>query len=143
MIKSTQITSKLKLTLFSFMAAMGLSLAAITPASAHLGSSVACGVPPWTSTSIKSSSWGCGQAGRDTANHARILVNVGDRVHDHSCVYTYVQTTTASWHNVGVTSCTEGGQTGNIWVNESSTITGARIYRFSPYGNNYLTLQTW
>lgn len=113
-------------------------------ASAHELASVTCGVSPLPGAPpVHQTTWGCGYAGRDIYNNYRALINVGDRRHDHSCVYSYLSTNAATWHDVGVTSCTEGGQSGAVYRTENSIIRGARMYRFSPYGNNYQTLGTW
>ncbi len=103
----------------------------IPAASAHEGSTLTCQAS--TNFPRSFSTWGCGWAGADANT---LQANFDDRKHDHSCVYLYVKLN-GSWYSTGASSC---GSPTAFNKGYSSEPQGARLYRFSPYGNNYLTL---
>lgn len=124
------------------LAALLIGIVAPLRTEAHQGSSVACGVN--YTPALKYSSWGCGWGTRLTHTPQTFSYNIGDRRHDHSCVYLWYVADGGSWGSTGRSSCVTGGASSGSFTDPGGKeILGTRIYRFSPYGNNYLTLSIY
>lgn len=111
------------------------------PASAHLGSSGTCQASTVSgSPGIRYADWGCGSAKPNGTTSFNFSID--DRQHDHSCVYVRISVTgSSSWFApTSETSAISSCGSPNTRGLGNDNVDGIRIYRWSPYGNNYRTL---
>lgn len=118
--------------LIALLLSVGVQLAVLGGStSAHQGSPGTCSMPGGIWIQPRTASWGCGTINNSSTSYGFL----DDTRHDHSCVYLKIQRTNGSWTGHIAKSC---GSPVAFSPNMQSI--NARIYRYSPYGNNYLTI---